>query len=375
MRVAFLTNNRFPPREGIARHIAEIALRLRARGIDSIILSPGSRFGRWQRRREQGIEHLRYPYWKLRPFHHAMIRPLLQRWLDEGAGGANIVHLHLPLLPPLETGRKLVVTVHSPLLTDTAAIPERDLRARLTRLNAKWISAGYEQKHLDRADRIIAVSGAVARELDANYRSPPAGIETITNGVDTRFFTFSPTALRNRHVLFAGRLGYRKGLFRLLDAMVLLDDPRIRLEIAGEGPLETALRRHVRRLGLADRVLFHGFLDRNRLRETLRRVGCLVNPADYETGPLSLLEAMSAGTPVVSTATGLAVEMGPNAPMRVVETSAFGLARGIGEVFADGEASRERAEAARRVVEQRFEWELIVDRLAGIYREPVRCAA
>ena len=69
--------------------------------------------------------------------------------------------------------------------------------------------------------------------------------------------------------------------------------------------------------GIAGRVRFAGFLDRAGVRAELQDAGCFVNPADYETGPLTLLEAMACGTPVVSTATGLAAEMGAAPPLRL----------------------------------------------------------
>ena len=368
MRIAFVTNDRFPARDGIARHLTEITTRLDRRGVECIVLSPGSRFGRWQQDRDGSTAHLRYPYWKLRPFHHAMIRRMLQRWIDEGAGDADIIHAHLPLIPPIDTDKPLFVTFHSPLLSDTAAIPERDVRARLVRLNARLVSAGYEQQHIDRASRIIAVSDGVASELDRHYRCPRASVEVITNGVDSRFFGFSPCDRRSRHLLYAGRIGYRKGLFRLLDALALLKDPRIRLEIAGEGPLEGRLRNHARQLGIAERVNFIGFLDRNQLREKLKRVACLVNPADYETGPLTVLEAMSAGTPVLSTATGLVGEMGPHAPVLLTDMTALSLAQAVERILVHPAEARDRALAARRLIDQRFDWERVTDRLLGLYR-------
>ena len=58
------------------------------------------------------------------PLHHAVDRIALQAWLDAGAGRADVVHVHLPLFPPLRTARPLVVTFHTPMLADSAAIAE-----------------------------------------------------------------------------------------------------------------------------------------------------------------------------------------------------------------------------------------------------------
>ena len=86
--------------------------------------------------------------------------------------------------------------------------------------------------------------------------------------------------------------------------------------------LVLTLVREAARLGIAGRVRFLGFLGREDLRAELQAAACVVNPADYESGPLTLLEAMAAGAPVVSTPTGLAREFGPRAPLLIARPEA-----------------------------------------------------
>ena len=180
---------------------------------------------------------------------------------------------------------------------------------------------------------------------------------------------------RGRGLLYVGRLSYRKGLSRLLHALRLLDDPRARLDIVGEGPLSKDLMALARRLGVEERVRFLGFLDRNQLRELLKRVGCLVNPADYESGPLTVLEALACGTPVVSTATGLAAEMGDAPPLRIAEATPAGLARAITETLEQPGRTHDLVLAGRELMERRFDWEVVTDRLLETYLGGERRAA
>lgn len=375
MRVALLTNNGFPPREGVARHVLELAVRLKGRGIDPLIVAKGTRLHGWQDMIVQGVTVRLFPYLGLRPFHQALLKHTLQRWLDQGAGGSDIIHAHLPLLPALNYPTPPVVTVHSPLATDTAAISERDWRAHLIKLNARLISRHSEQWHLDHAARLIAVSRGVAHELASHYELNGRTAEVITNGVDTGFFAHATRALRERRLVYVGRLGYRKGLGRLLEALALVGDQRLGLDLVGEGPLEETLRRQVQKLGLDDRVRFIGFLDRGLLRERLSTAAALINPADYESGPLTLLEAMACGTPVISTPTGLACELGDDPPVLIARPTAQSLAAAIDRLMAEQGETLSRAAAARQLVEQRFDWERICDRLMSLYTEPQRLAA
>jgi glycogen(starch) synthase len=378
MRLPFLTNNRFPPREGIGRHVLEVAGRLRQRGHAVTVLARGGAFAPWTETTVDGLRIRHYPHYPLRPLHHALDRAELAGWLHDGADGAELLHVHLPLLPPLPTARcrlPSVATIHSPMLRDTAAIVEPGLRTALIKVQARLFSFRYEQWYLDHAVALVAVSQKVAGELGASYRvrrqEPPV---IVPNGVDTGFFAFTPFHGREELMaLYVGRLGYRKGLFRLLDALARL--PGLTLVMAGEGPLDAALRRHAVKLGVASRVEFVGFLDRAGVRAQLRRAACFVNPADYETGPLTLLEAMAAGTPVVSTPTGLAAEMGREPPLLLAAADPTALADAIRTTLTDPEAAAARAIRARALVARDHDWEQVVDRLESVYGVPARRAA
>jgi rhamnosyl/mannosyltransferase len=101
--------------------------------------------------------------------------------------------------------------------------------------------------------------------------------------------------------LFVGRLVYYKGLDVLLDALHSTD--RAHLAIVGVGPLRAQLVERVRALGLASRVKFLGALSDERLRSLYKCARFLVLPstATSEAFGMVQLEAMAAGTPVIST--------------------------------------------------------------------------
>ena len=368
MRLALLTNNVFPPREGVARHVFEVAQRLQQRGHEVTVLARGRAFARWRESSVAGMRVRHYPHHPVQPFHHLLARGELARWLRAGADGAELLHVHLPLLPPLPTPLPIVATFHSPMLTDTRAIAERGLRPSLIKANAWLFSRRYEQWYLDHARDVVTVSGAVRTELEAHYRIGGRRPEVIPNGVDTGFFGFASLRGRGPAVLYVGRLGFRKGLFRLLDAFARLPaDLGRELVLAGEGPLENALRRRAAALGIAHRVRFTGFLDRIGVRGELRDAACFVNPADYESGPLTVLEAMACGTPVVSTTTGLAAELGSRAPIFLARTDPQALATAMTAVLRDPDFAAVRAREARNLVATRFDWEHTVDRLEATY--------
>lgn len=367
MRIAMLTNNHFPPGEGIGQHVSALATRLQDRGHDVQILARGLKPRQWEDRDCHGLRVREYPYLPLKPFHHLMTGRVLQPWLEAGAGGAELLHVHMPLLPPLQTALPILTTFHSPMLTDNAAITEGGVKPWAMRTNARLFSQTYEQWYLDHSRALIAVSHGVRAELDAHYSLAGRIAEVVGNAVDMGFFNPDPTMPRGEHILFVGRLAYRKGLSRLLDAFALLprSGPR-KLELIGTGPLEADLRNQAHRLGIADRVIFRGFLDRSGVREALRRAALFVNPADYETGPLTLLEAMACVVPVVSTRTGLVAEFGSTPPLWLSPANVEGLAGALATAWNQRQDPRNPRKALD-LVRSRFAWDQRVDSIEALY--------
>lgn len=375
MRIALLTNNPFPPREGIGWHVAALAREFRTRGHEVRILARGSDPLRWQRLGFDGVACDRYPFLPLRPFHHSLARPHIAAWLAGEAAGADIVHVHLPLLPPVDVRTSVAVTVHTPMLADNAAIAEPGLAPKLMRLNARLFSRRYEQAWLDRADVLFTVSSRVAAELATHYRLGVREPIVCPNGVDTRAFTFAPLAGREPFLLYVGRLSWRKGVARLLEAFAMLRTSGLRLVIAGEGPLRPGLEARARELGIAGRTEFLGFVGRPALQALLQRARCFVHPSDYEGFPLVLLEAMAAGAPVVTTPIGALADLGRDPPLFLAGPDPRALAAAIDDCLADDAAATVRAACARALVERAFDWRIVASRVLAGYGSLLRHAA
>ena len=107
------------------------------------------------------------------------------------------------------------------------------------------------------------------------------------------------------HIVFLGRLGPRKGVPELLEA---LSDPRLRdrtwrATVAGDGDVES-YRDRAAELGLDERIVFPGWVGTEAVHEILADTHVLVLPSHAEGLPMSVLEAFAAGVPVVCTPVG-----------------------------------------------------------------------
>jgi len=125
-------------------------------------------------------------------------------------------------------------------------------------------------------------------------------IRVIVNGVDPSAF---PAATGpGEGFLYAGRLSREKGVGTLLAAVER--SPGLRLTVLGRGPEEAALRERASRQA-AGRVEFAGHLPRGELLARIRAARAVVLPSEwYENAPLSALEALASGVPVVAARIG-----------------------------------------------------------------------
>jgi glycosyltransferase involved in cell wall biosynthesis len=164
---------------------------------------------------------------------------------------------------------------------------------------------------------------------------------------------------------FAGRLTPQKSLAVALEALAQLED--VELVIAGEGDERGPLERRAAELGLGTRVRFLGAQPRDRVVELFRAADASILSSSWENFPHTVVEALAAGTPVLSTATGgvaEVVEDGVNG-LLVPPGDAEAYAEMVRRFFADP-ALRERLRAAAAASVEAYAPERILGRLEDV---------
>ncbi len=244
-----------------------------------------------------------------------------------------------------------------------------------------------------RVDVFIAVSSPVAedtrRVLGESLKDRP--VLTIPNAVDPEFWR-PPTEDEKQRarrelglddegmaVAVVGRLTERKGIHRVPDilrkAKHLAGKDRIYLLIAGDGPLKTLIMEEITRNGLDGSSRLLGFMPRAKLRSVYWAADALLIPGPLEALPITSLEAMSCGLPIIawrgSGLTDVVLDGETGFLVRSLDEFAERLA-----LLAGDEDLRHRlgGHARRRIVEE-FSWDRVLDRILEAYRVAIDRAA
>jgi colanic acid/amylovoran biosynthesis glycosyltransferase len=184
-------------------------------------------------------------------------------------------------------------------------------------------------------------------------------------------------------VLTAARFVEKKGHVLLVEAVKLLRDRgvELRVDLAGEGPLEAVLRARVAALGLGDVVEFLGRVSHDGLLADLERgrwnamaLPSIVTPSGQLEGiPVSLIEAMACGLSVVGTDAGGVPELlGDGAGLLVPPGDVPALADALEQLARDPARRAALGEQGRARVEEAFSVERIAAELRARFRGCVR---
>jgi glycosyltransferase involved in cell wall biosynthesis len=288
---------------------------------------------------------------------------VLARELPADVAWLHTHFLHTPAsvarYAALLTGRRWSFSAHA---KDIWTTPQWELREKLA--EAAW-GVTCTRANLD-----------YLRSLSAE----PQRLHLVYHGLDFSRFPLAAgrPAVDDLTIASVGRAVEKKGYADLLQALARLNgDPRWRFEHVGGGPLAARLKESAARLGIADRIVWHGGRDRSFVFALLARSDLFVLPSrltkdgDRDGLPNVLMEAQAFGVPVVSTKVSGIPELVTHGETGclVPQRDPLALAGAIGRLLDDC-ALRERLGAAgAKRVRRDFSCEPGIDFVAARLRE------
>jgi N-acetyl-alpha-D-glucosaminyl L-malate synthase BshA len=235
---------------------------------------------------------------------------------------------------------------------------------------------------IEESDAITAVSQFIANEAYERLGIQKE-IRVIPNFVDEERFTPAPCEIIERNngravvVIHISNFRPVKRVHDLVYAMAIVkkEVPEAKLMLVGDGPDRHSVETLVKRLDLREQVMFTGF--RSDVPNLLRCSDVVVLCSETESAPLTLLEGMSCGLPVIATSVGGIPEIvkhGINGFL-VPPKNPEEISERILELNQDSNMRQSLGQAARKTILERYTAEKVVGQYLDIYDEICRARA
>lgn len=282
--------------------------------------------------------------------------PLARKLIDS----ADVIHCHEfrtvenLLVTPIAArrGKPLVLSPHGTLTATTGR----------SALKSAWDSL-LSPAVARRFDHVVGLTQVEVDEAQAFWAqfSADAKFSVVPNGVNPdEYPEKSPTSATT--CLFMARLHPRKGAHLLAEAFLQANVPNTRLVIAGadEGGQHLIPR--------DPHITLAGFLDGEARMQAFHEADMFALPAVGEGLPMTVLEAMACGVPVIISPGCNLPEVAQHGAGLIVEPEVDALAAALRDLMTNATKRRAMGEAARRLVEEHFTWDSLAVRLEQVYQ-------
>lgn len=243
------------------------------------------------------------------------------------------------------------------------------------RLNRLYLSH-LTRRSARRARRIIAISESTKRDIVRLLRVSEDKVDVVYCGVDERFRLLDEAqvaefrrrrGLPERMILFLGTLEPRKNVGRLIEAYARLEREGVGLVIAGaRGWRYDEIFSQVEAMGLSNRVLFPGYVPEEEKALWYNAAEVFVFPSLYEGFGLPPLEAMTCGTPVITSNVSSLPEVVGEAGLTVDPRDVEALATAMRRVLRDAGLRRMMSEQGQQQA-KRFSWSRTARETVAVY--------
>jgi len=384
MRVVMVSDVFFPRINGVSTAIQTYRESLLAHGIEVSLVAPD--YGsdtpqdwivRVPARRVPGDPEDRLVQWG--SMHDTV--------LAEVERGCQLVHVQTPFIAHY-AGVSAARRCGVPVVATYHTLFEEYLGHYVPLVPSHWLrglARRFSRTQCNALDAVIVPSRAISQRLaDYGVTTPqhilPTGVRLNSPGPEARRW------FRQKHgiaescplALYVGRVAHEKNIDFLLDVAEQIREsvPDMLLVIAGDGPALPGLRQSVVDRGLGEKVRFIGYLDRaSELPACYAAADVFVFASRTETQGLVLLEAMSAGLPVVALAEMgtidiLASERGALVP----DGNPYAFSLALAQVLLD-DVLRKRLSVEAKAYASEWSSDALAGRMAGLYRQMATHAA
>jgi len=316
-------------------------------------------------------------------YHHKIfISPRLISWARAEVKKFDIIHLH-----DTRTIQNIIVTHYARKYNVPYVIqPHGTLSYSMREMAKKIFDIFFGKKMLKDARKLVVLNEKEAKRC-IKIGVDKEKIRIIPNGIDLSAYRRKLTkkgefkkeykiSADHQVVLYLGRIHKSKGIELLIRAFAKLSNrlDNVRLAIVGpDDGYSTTLTAMVDYLGIRDKVTFVSFVSEEHKFAVYSDADIFVTPTFYGF-PLTFLEAMACGVPIITTDKGDFIEGIDNEVGFVVKYNEEDLENAMFRILTDVELREKLKGNAQKKIKE-YDWDRIVDRIEKVYKEVMEKSA
>lgn len=298
--------------------------------------------------------------------------PAMGRALARMSTMFDVMHLHCVFVWPTKAAASAAQSAKVPYILAPRGMLVDDLIRRRSKLKKRaWIRL-FEVRNVREADA-IHVTSEIERTQIENLGLPARRFAMVPNGIDVPPMLVRPMregTEQRPYILALSRLNWKKGIDRLIRAMLHIPDADLVIAGNDEDGYQSTLEHIARNCGMADRVRFVGPVYGDEKWALISSAHLLALPSYSENFGNVVLEAMACGTPVVVTPeVGLAETVRAAGAGLVVAGEPDALGAAIAGLLADPVRCNAMSAAGRRTAVEMFSWDAVACQIEDAYRQ------
>jgi len=304
MRVAIFTDSYYPTRDGVVTAVDTTRHLLEAMGHQVFIFAPDPGD---EKQREPGVYYFRARKFRTYKGYFVPMYPSDQTEIVKQLN-IDVIHIHgvaFMAMKALFASHNTHVPTVLTYVTMVTDVIEQYSPVKLPKEELVELSGIYLRQLLKRPNAIVVPTPCTGKEITDELGVHPKRLEIIPIGVDVDHFVRNDQGpavraqyhLEGKRVLITvGRLSFEKNVDLLIRSMKLMPADTVLL-VCGKGPCGDELQQLANDEGVAERVVFAGFVPDDRLVAHYSCADAMISASVFETQGLTVLEAMSCGLP------------------------------------------------------------------------------
>lgn len=377
MKIAMLVPYFFPHFGGTEKYVKDLSVELASRGHEVTVISNNvpKEAGAPAEEKSDGITIKRLGAMNF------VYLPVSFEFNLKMLDGFDLVHTHCPSFGFTRAVRDRLKVPHVVTYHCDTTMSEKFLGVKMPRFAIRAVESLtnlYARMILPKVDAIITTTESYASTSPVmknfSHHAIPIGIHYELFDASRAKQGISEQTRDRKKVLFLGRLAANKGIDYLVHAipLVLKEVPDAKFVICGEGEEKPHVEAYIDEIGVRDHIEFRGKVNLDEMVELYSNSAMFVFPSinRLEAFGIVQLESMACYTPVIASnipGVNNVMDEGKNG-LLVEPRNSGALAQAIIKILKDPELAKSMGIHGRRLVEEKYNWKSIGDRIEAVYR-------